>query len=429
MRCHKNIHSTRGNIASKMLPILTSIVSALALSVSVEAAKHSVQLKKVSVDETLNPSTFKEYTQGLHSKYANAMNGILHKAQQVKLPHQIPFIETTNNVQIEGHDVPLSDYANAQYFTEVQVGTPPQTFKVILDTGSSNFWVPSQDCSSLACFLHSKYDHDASSSYKANGTQLELNYGSGSASGYVSNDVLTIGDLSIKNQDLIETTTEPGLAFAFGKFDGILGLGYNSIAVGKMVPPIYNAINQGLLDDAQFAFYLGDINKDENNGGEATFGGYDDSKFTGKITWLPVRRKAYWEVSFEGIGLGDEFAELTSFGAAIDTGTSLITLPSSLAEIINSKIGATKSWSGQYSIECNSRDNLPDLTFNFNGYNFTLSPFEYVMEIGGSCISAITPMDFPASIGNLAIVGDSFLRKYYSIYDLKRDAVGLALAV
>lgn len=41
--------------------------------------------------------------------------------------------------------------------------------------------------------------------------------------GFVCQDVLTIGDITIPNQDFAEATKEPGLAFAFGKFDGILG--------------------------------------------------------------------------------------------------------------------------------------------------------------------------------------------------------------
>lgn len=328
-----------------------------------------------------------------------------------------------------GHDVPLTNYLNAQYYTDITLGTPPQNFKVILDTGSSNLWVPSNECGSLACFLHSKYDHEASSSYKANGTEFAIQYGTGSLEGYISQDTLSIGDLTIPKQDFAEATSEPGLTFAFGKFDGILGLGYDTISVDKVVPPFYNAIQQDLLDEKRFAFYLGDTSKDTENGGEATFGGIDESKFKGDITWLPVRRKAYWEVKFEGIGLGDEYAELESHGAAIDTGTSLITLPSGLAEMINAEIGAKKGWTGQYTLDCNTRDNLPDLIFNFNGYNFTIGPYDYTLEVSGSCISAITPMDFPEPVGPLAIVGDAFLRKYYSIYDLGNNAVGLAKAI
>lgn len=396
--------------------ILVAIVTFLA---GVDAKGHSAKLSKVPIEETMELAKFQSYTNSLANKYMNTFNVANGNQAVIGMGQQVPFVS---------HDAPLTNYLNAQYFTEISVGTPGQSFKVILDTGSSNLWVPSKECGSLACFLHSKYDHDSSSSYKKNGTEFAIQYGSGSLEGYISQDTITIGDLVIPKQDFAEATSEPGLAFAFGKFDGILGLAYDTISVNKAVPPIYNALNQGLLDDPSFGFYLGDTNKDEEDGGLATFGGYDENHIDGKITWLPVRRKAYWEVAFEGIGLGDEFAELKSTGAAIDTGTSLITLPSSLAEIINSKLGATKNWSGQYTIECDKRDSLPELTLNFSGYNFTLSPFEYTLEVGGSCISVFTPMDFPKPIGDLAIIGDAFLRKYYSIYDLKKNAVGLAKA-
>lgn len=402
-----------------LLALATALVSATA-----DAKVFSAKMNKFPVDETLDAYKFSEYTDALAQKYTQAFAGAGYVA---KSHHQrvaeIPFVSDTSK-----HEAPLTNYLNAQYFTEILLGTPGQPFKVILDTGSSNLWVPSKECTSLACFLHAKYDHDESSTYKKNGTEFLIQYGSGAMEGFVSQDTLTIGDLVIPKQDFAEATSEPGLAFAFGKFDGILGLAYDTISVDKIVPPVYNAIQMGLLDSPQFGFYLGDTNKNENDGGVATFGGYDESLFSGKLTWLPVRRKAYWEVKFEGIGLGDEYAELAETGAAIDTGTSLITLPSSLAEIINAKIGATKSWSGQYQVECDSRDKLPDLTLNLGGTNFTLSAYDYTLEVSGSCISAFTPMDFPKPIGDMAIIGDAFLRKYYSVYDVGKNAVGLAPA-
>jgi saccharopepsin len=295
---------------------------------------------------------------------------------------------------------------------------------VVLDTGSSNLWVPSVECGSIACYLHSKYDSSASSTYKANGTSFDIRYGSGSLSGFVSQDTVTIGDITVKGQDFAEATSEPGLAFAFGRFDGILGLGYDTISVNHIVPPFYKMVEQKLIDEPVFAFYLADTDGES----EVVFGGVDQSKYKGKITTIPLRRKAYWEVDFDSLSYGEDTAELESTGVILDTGTSLIALPSQLAEMLNAQIGAKKNYAGQYAIDCAKRDSLKDVTFNLAGYNFTLGPYDYVLEVSGSCISTFMGMDFPAPTGPLAILGDAFLRRYYSIYDLGANTVGLAEA-
>ena len=149
----------------------------------------------------------------------------------------------------------------------------------------------------------------------------------------MSQDTLQIGDLKIEKQDFAEATKEPGMAFAFGRFDGILGLGYDAISVNKIVPPFYNMLNQDLLDEPVFAFYLGDTNKDGDNS-VATFGGVDKGHYTGELVKIPLRRKAYWEVEFDAIALGDNIAELENTGIILDTGTSLIALPSTMAELL-----------------------------------------------------------------------------------------------
>ena len=146
----------------------------------------------------------------------------------------------------------------------------------------------------------------------------------------MSNDHVSIGDLKIKHQDFAEATSEPGLAFAFGRFDGILGMGYDSISVNGIVPPFYNMIDQGLIDEPVFAFYLGD----SEEGSELVFGGADPSHYSGDLVKIPLRRKAYWEVEFDAISYGDETAELEETGVILDTGTSLIALPSTLAELL-----------------------------------------------------------------------------------------------
>ena len=287
--------------------------------------------------------------------------------------------------------------------------------------------MPSSECGSIACYLHTKYDSSSSSTYEKNGTEFAIRYGSGSLTGFVSQDVVSIGDLEIPKQDFAEATNEPGLAFAFGRFDGILGLGYDTISVNKIVPPFYNMINDKLVDEPVFAFYLGNADA-EGDSSVATFGGVDKDHYTGELVKIPLRRKAYWEVDFNSIAFGDEVADLEDTGVILDTGTSLIALPSTLAELLNKEIGAKKSFTGQYNVECEKRDSLPDLTFNLAGHNFTIGPYDYILEVQGSCISTFMGMDFPEPVGPLAILGDAFLRQWYSVYDLGNNAVGLAKA-
>jgi saccharopepsin len=175
-------------------------------------------------------------------------------------------------------------------------------------------------------------------------------------------------------------------------------------------------INQGLIDEPVFSFRLG---SSQDDGGEAIFGGIDSSAYTGSISYVPVRRKAYWEVELEKVGFGHEELDLENTGAAIDTGssplvgsrihldlfiigTSLIVLPTDIAEMLNAQIGAKKSWNGQYIVDCSKVPNLPDLSLYFDGKAYPLKGSDYVLEVQGTCISSFTPMDIP---GGLWIIG------------------------
>ncbi|TVY57587.1 Vacuolar protease A [Lachnellula cervina] len=395
-----------------------ALFAAASLLGSVSAGVHKMPLKKISLSEQLAGANIDTHVKHLGQKYM----GIRPQAHEEEM-----FKDTAIHADKGLHPVPVSNFLNAQYFSEITIGTPPQTFKVVLDTGSSNLWVPSSECGSIACYLHTKYDSSSSSTYKKNGTSFEIRYGSGSLSGFVSEDVMTIGDLKIKDQIFAEATEEPGLAFAFGRFDGILGLGFDTISVNKIPPPFYNMVEQGLLDDPVFAFYLGNADS-EGDDSEATFGGINKDHYTGKITDIPLRRKAYWEVDLDAITFGDSTAELENTGVILDTGTSLIALPSTLAELLNKEIGAKKGYNGQYTVDCAKRDSLPDMAFTLSGYNFSITPFDYILEVQGSCISSFMGMDFPEPVGPLAILGDAFLRKWYSVYDLGKGTVGLAAA-
>ncbi|XP_039048565.1 aspartic proteinase-like [Hibiscus syriacus] len=246
--------------------------------------------------------------------------------------------------------VALKNYLDAQYFGEIGIGTPPQNFTVIFDTGSSNLWVPSSKCYfSIACYLHSRYKSGRSRTYKANGKRADIHYGTGAISGFFSEDHVTVGDLVVKHQEFIEATREPGITFLVAKFDGILGLGFKEISVGNAVPVWYNMVNQDLVKEPVFSFWL-NRNPEDDLGGEVVFGGMDPKHFKGDHTYVPVTQKGYWQFDMGDVLIGDQTTGLCAGGcsAIVDSGTSLLTGPMAIIAQVNHAIGA----SGAVSQEC-----------------------------------------------------------------------------
>jgi len=86
-------------------------------------------------------------------------------------------------------------------------------------------------------------------------------------------------------------------------------------------------------------------------------------------------------------------------------GTSLIALPTDVAEMINAQIGAKKSWNGQYTIDCSKVPSLPDLTFYFGGNPYGLKGSDYILEVQGTCISSFQGLDINVPGGSLWIIG------------------------
>jgi saccharopepsin len=118
-------------------------------------------------------------------------------------------------------------------------------------------------------------------------------YGSGPVSGFQSIDTLDMGGLIVKNQEFAEVTDASGLgaAYSLGKFDGILGLAFPVLSVNKVPTCFENVVIQGLVDTAQFSFYLGNA---ESDYGELLFGGSDPKYYTGDITWVKLLSPTYW---------------------------------------------------------------------------------------------------------------------------------------
>ena len=107
---------------------------------------------------------------------------------------------------------------------------------------------------------HNRYDSKKSSTAVANGTHFEIRYGSGSMEGFVSQDTVCVADVCVKDQLFAEATHEPGIAFLAAKFDGILGMGFYSISVNGIPTPFDMMVEQGLVEDSKFSFWLNRYN-------------------------------------------------------------------------------------------------------------------------------------------------------------------------
>ncbi|KAK2992497.1 hypothetical protein RJ640_005644 [Escallonia rubra] len=241
--------------------------------------------------------------------------------------------------------VALKNYMDAQYFGEIGVGTPPQKFTVIFDTGSSNLWVPSSKCYFSVpwdahlhgdvrirlcrlCDCYKKLVSELFAILLHAGKSAEIHYGTGAIAGFFSKDNVKVGDLIVKNQEFIEATREPGVTFLVAKFDGILGLGFREISVGNSTPVWYNMVKQGLVKEPVFSFWL-NRKTEEEEGGELVFGGVDPNHYKGKHTYVPVTQKGYWQFNMGDVVIDGKPSGYCSSGCAAiaDSGTSLLAGP------------------------------------------------------------------------------------------------------
>uniref|UniRef100_A0A8C2PBT0 Cathepsin D n=1 Tax=Capra hircus TaxID=9925 RepID=A0A8C2PBT0_CAPHI len=313
----------------------------------------------------------------------------------------------------------LKNYMDAQYYGEIGIGTPPQCFTVVFDTGSANLWVPSIHCKLLdiACWVHHKYNSDKSSTYVKNGTTFDIHYGSGSLSGYLSQDTVSVpcnpsssspGGVTVQRQTFGEAIKQPGVVFIAAKFDGILGMAYPRISVNNVLPVFDNLMQQKLVDKNVFSFFL---NRDPKAqpGGELMLGGTDSKYYRGSLTYHNVTRKAYWQIHVDQLDVG---SSLTVCKGGCEAIVPLI--------------------QGEYMIPCEKVSSLPQVTLKLGGKDYTLSPEDYTLKVSQAgttvCLSGFMGMDIPPPGGPLWILGDVFIGRYYTVFDRDQNRVGLAEA-
>lgn len=287
---------------------------------------------------------------------------------------------------------------------------------VQFDTGSSNLWIPSVNCSSLGCKSHQMYNQTSSSTYQAIGTAFSITYGTGSVSGNLSADSVSVGGLMVTNQVFGQVTTEIGTNFVDAMFDGILGMGFPALAADGVTPVFQNMISQYLLPNSVFSFYLRDNGSTVNYGGELILGGSDPSLYRGGLTYVPVSQPAYWQFYTDSIKIGSTIVSVGD-AAIADTGTSLIIAP--LAEF--NSIAALFSATSNGVFFCTSTSSMPDLVITVQGVEFRIPASYYVEQDDDTCQLLIQSIN-----QDFWILGDVFLGRFYTEFDVGNQRLGFA---
>ncbi|XP_005059270.1 PREDICTED: renin [Ficedula albicollis] len=285
----------------------------------------------------------------------------------------------------------LTNYLDTQYFGEISIGTPAQTFKVVFDTGSANLWVPSYKCSPLysACVSHSRYDSSKSRTYIANGTGFPIRYGTGSVKGVLS-------------QDIVMVSPEPA------------------------EPPKFTDLE--LTKSSQST-----LNAPLKPGGEIILGGSDPAYYSGDFHYVNVSRSGFWQISMKGVSVGAEILFCREgCSVAVDTGASYITGPAGPVSVLMKAIGASEVAEGEYVVDCEQVPQLPNISFHLGGKVYGLSGPAYVLrqsQYGEDvCVVAFSGLDIPPPAGPLWILGATFIGHYYTKFDRRHNRIGFATA-
>ncbi|CAE6521623.1 unnamed protein product [Rhizoctonia solani] len=367
-------------------------------------------------------------------QYANAMaffrnTGEVHpdlnvSVEQLKTTHARLFRRQAGN----GTSITLTDIGRDLLWSgPVQVGTPMKSFNVDFDTGSSDFFLASDQCPTAQCVGKNTLAPSQSSTSANTGNNFQISFGDGSAvRATVFTDVVSIGGLAITNSG-VGAVTQLSQSFTNAggdTSDGLMGLAFSTLAESKQTPYFTNLAKlsptQGMMS---FKF----VGKNAP-GSELTVGGMDTAAFTGQVAFSPVlttqgQPPTFWTIRMGQASIGGKPVQTASQFATIDTGTSVVIAPQADAQAIYAAIPGSKlGQNGLFSYPCNAN---PDVALSFAGQNFNIKAAD--MSLGSdatntTCVGAIVP----SAQRNAWLVGDSFLKNVYTVFDQTNLQVGFA---
>ena len=341
------------------------------------------------------------------------------------------------------------DNEETLYFANVSLGTPGQKLRLHIDTGSSDLWTnsaQSQLCQSRRdpCSVSGTYDPDQSSTSKLISSDFNISYVDGSgALGEYRSDTLKIGGAKLENLQF-------GLGLDSSSPEGILGIGYpvNEVQVNRNQKKAYSNVPQamvdaGMIQSSAYSLWLDDL---ESSTGSILFGGIDTEKFEGELETLPIQAEfglfAEFLITLSGISLTQngntqdfKNADLPT-PVLLDSGSSLTYLPDNVAQDIFTALKVSyDAGEGAAYCDCRLADTNDTLDFTFTSPKISVPMRELAInpgpQIDGTyatfddgtplCIFGISPAE-----GSTAVLGDTFIRSSYLVYDLANNEVSIA---
>lgn len=327
------------------------------------------------------------------------------------------------------------DLYASEYFGELEVGTPGQRLRMVFDTGSGNLIVPSSECSDPACRSHTRFnaslsetsalvssaDGDTPARQGVAPDSVTITFGTGEIAGGFVKDRVCIGGGICTRMNIIAATKESDEPFKDVPFDGILGLGLPQLAEAQAFSLMDSLVRAGALRRNLFSVFFALGDEEES---EVVFGDVREERMQSQLSWVSVTYPGFWQVALRDLTFGEEPLHLcgeSGCQVAVDTGTSLLAGPTRMIRHLVEKL--------KVAGDCSNFETLPNLGFIIGGEVLTLSPSDYVERSSDGCLLALMALDIPAPRGPVFILGDPFLRRYYTVYDRERLRVGFALAL
>ncbi|CAD7922829.1 unnamed protein product [Amoebophrya sp. A120] len=342
------------------------------------------------------------------------------------------FFEASTNAKVQSWST-LGVIHKTEYWGTINVGTPPQEFQVIFDTGSGNLILPGSKCDSAPCVQHKRYEPSQSSSGVAVGkdgvslatdpsqtAESTIRFGTGEIHGSFVKDQICLGSSSnvCTTSSFISTTSETDEPFTQCSFDGIMGLGFADLSMGDSFNMMDDFVHSRTLPRNQFSVYLSDT----SGRSEISFGGYKPEQMLGsEMFWVPVTHQSYWEVAIDDIAFNNEPKNLCeNCKVAVDTGTSMLAGPSDVIASLTEKLGLKS--------DCSNLSDMPLLGFQIGDRVLNLKPEDYIDQGDASCELSLMELDVPPPKGPIFVFGDPFLRRFLTVYDKDGPRVGFAVA-